>query len=63
MTKTHEELLDISNTIGDLQGCADWFSRRVAALVDASGKSPQDLTVGELVDIIEAARRDGLTDP
>jgi hypothetical protein len=61
---THTDLLDASRAIGGIFECAEWYTEALAGLIVLSGKRVQDLTVRELIELIELAeaahaRREG----
>lgn len=49
---TIDDLLDASNEIGGIIEMASWATAKIVVAVERTGKRVNDLTVGELRDII-----------
>lgn len=56
MTDTERELLQAAREIGGVFEMASWASAELAARVTTAGKPVDDLTVGELRQLIRAYR-------
>ena len=54
MTKTEQELFRASQVIGSVGEMNNRATTEIAARIDATGKHPYDLTVRELLAIIDA---------
>jgi hypothetical protein len=57
MTDTERELIEAAMIIGSIAETAAWASDALAASIEASGKSVQQLTVAELIELRESQIR------
>ena len=53
----HAELIAASAAIGSIAGCAAWYTLRVAACVQSTGRPLGELTVAELI-ALDATERE-----